>query len=67
MAYAWRMVVARERLEAAEAARAMARARWGRTRTDRLLTELQERRGDLLPDQLAELRALVDAVETKGN
>jgi hypothetical protein len=67
MAYAWRMVVARERLEAAEVARAMARARWGRTRTDRLLTELSARRADLLPDQLERLRELAGAGTTKGH
>jgi hypothetical protein len=46
---------------AAEAARAMNRARWGRTRTDRLLTELSARRADLLPDQVEQLRRLADA------
>ncbi|HEX6758641.1 MAG TPA: hypothetical protein VF086_09575 [Propionibacteriaceae bacterium] len=60
------MVIARERLEPAEAARAMARARWGRTRTDRLLTELSVRRADLEPDQLEQLRALAGAGTTKG-
>jgi hypothetical protein len=44
---------------ASEAGRALNRARWGRTRTDRLVSELQERRGDLLPDQVEMLRELV--------
>jgi hypothetical protein len=45
--------------DASEAGRALNRARWGRTRTDRLVTELRERRADLLPDQVETLRELV--------
>jgi hypothetical protein len=52
--------------EAAEAAWTLNRMRWGRTRTDRLVSELQERRADLLPDQVEQLRALVLAAEVKG-
>jgi hypothetical protein len=66
MTYAWRMVVASDAERATEAARAMARARWGRTRTDRLLTELSARREDLEPDQLEQLRALAGAGTEKG-
>jgi hypothetical protein len=52
--------------DASEAGRALNRARWGRTRTDRLVTELRERRADLLPDQVEQLRELVQA-GTDGN
>jgi hypothetical protein len=51
---------------ASEAGRALNRARWGRTRTDRLVSELRERRADLLPDQVETLRELVQA-GTDGN
>jgi hypothetical protein len=49
--------------DASEAGRALNRARWGRTRTDRLLTELSARRADLLPDQVEQLRRLADAAK----
>jgi hypothetical protein len=49
--------------DASEAARALNRLRWGRTRTDRLLTELSARRADLLPDQVEQLRRLADAAK----
>jgi hypothetical protein len=48
-----------------EAAKALAHARWGTQRLDKLVDELRERRDELGDSQLSELRALVD--EPKGN
>jgi hypothetical protein len=49
-----------------EAAKELARARWGSQRLDRLAAELVERRAELDPDERDRLaRALVD--EPKGN
>ena len=50
-----------------EAARALARARWGTTRIDAMIAELGQRRDELGPVQRAELRSLVDdhVVETR--
>jgi hypothetical protein len=46
-----------------EAARALVRARWGTTRTDRLVREIADRRADLGPGHVATLRALVEDAE----
>lgn len=46
--------------QAAEAGRALSRARWGSTRAERLVTELESRRDQLQPGlraRLAELAA----------
>lgn len=51
--------------DAAEAARALARARWGTTRLDRLVHDVAERRADLRPVHVAQLRALVEDAEQR--
>ena len=45
---------------AQEAARALARARWGTTATDRRIAELRERSDELTAEQRAELRRLAE-------
>ncbi len=47
------------RAERARAASTLARARWGHTRTDRLVRELRDRAGELGPQQRAELRLVL--------
>jgi hypothetical protein len=44
---------------ASEAGRRLAAARWGDTRVKALVRELAQRRAELAPAHLAELRALV--------
>jgi len=41
----------------------LARARWGHTRTDRLVAELRERRAELVTEQVDVLRELVDEAD----
>jgi hypothetical protein len=43
-----------------EAGRMLSRKRWGDTRVRSLIVELEQRRGELGPDHLRELRELVD-------
>jgi len=51
--------------EASSAAARLSRARWGSTRTDRLVSELAQRREQLTDQHAAVLRALV--AEREGN
>lgn len=51
--------------DATEAARALARARWGTQRLDRLVHDVAERRADLRPAHLAQLRAVLDDAEQR--
>ncbi len=51
---------------ASNAARQLARARWGNTRAQRLVHELRDRAGQLGPQELAELR-LVLAITDEDN
>lgn len=54
-------------IDATDAARAMARARWGTTRLDRLVHDVADRRADLRPVHVAQLRALVEDAEQRIN
>jgi hypothetical protein len=51
--------------ERAKAASILARSRWGTSKLDKMVTELSERRDELGPVQMAELRELVDDVSTE--
>ncbi|WP_134131201.1 hypothetical protein [Kribbella pratensis] len=46
--------------DASEAARLVARARWGTTKLDRLIGELHDRADELGEQQRADLRSLLD-------
>jgi hypothetical protein len=62
---AWCPIVGYDvRMDASEAARALNAARWGTSRLDGMIHELRDRAGELGAEQVAELRTLVDEVNT---
>lgn len=53
-------MIVRMAVTSSDAARALARTRWGSTRLDRLVAELRDRADELGDAQRDELRALAD-------
>lgn len=52
------------RAERARAASTLARARWGTSKLDGMINELRDRAAELGAEQVAELRELVDDVDS---
>ena len=52
------------RAERARAASTLARARWGTSKLDGMIHELRDRAAELGAEQVAELRELVDDVDS---